>query len=219
MPRQRSPGRLRPPTAGQRSPPTRWWAGDETTPANGGESCTWTAGPLTCTITGLTNGDSYIFGMSATNEVGTSVTSAIWGPVTPPSGDWVQSFSSRFSSPRATASEAWDPANWAADPLWRRVCSGLGVACARHERHLVLDGYNVDATGTKLQSTPLAKPHWHTTRQQGQLVLFGGIDANGDSLSSTWVWKRIELDFGISKIRAHRRDMELRSATTEPRTS
>ncbi len=58
-------------------------AGDETTPTNGGESCTWTAGPLTCTITGLTNGDSYVFGLSATNGAGTGMTSAIVGPVTP----------------------------------------------------------------------------------------------------------------------------------------
>ncbi len=58
-------------------------AGDETTPANGGESCIWTAGPLTCTVGGLTNGDAYIFAMSATNEVGDSATSALFGPLTP----------------------------------------------------------------------------------------------------------------------------------------
>jgi hypothetical protein len=58
-------------------------AGDVTTPANGGEACTWTTGPLTCTVTGLTNGDTYIFGVSATNEVGTSATSVLSGFVTP----------------------------------------------------------------------------------------------------------------------------------------
>jgi hypothetical protein len=49
-------------------------AGDVTTPFNGGETCTWTTGPLTCTLTGLTNGDIYIVGLSATNEVGVSAT-------------------------------------------------------------------------------------------------------------------------------------------------
>ena len=58
-------------------------AGDVTTPANGGEACNWTTGPLTCTVTGLTNGDTYIFGVSATNVVGTGATSAVSGFVTP----------------------------------------------------------------------------------------------------------------------------------------
>jgi predicted RNA-binding protein with TRAM domain len=58
-------------------------AGDVTTPANGGEVCTWTTGPLTCTVSGLTNGDTYIFGMSATNAIGTGATSVLSGFVTP----------------------------------------------------------------------------------------------------------------------------------------
>ena len=57
-------------------------AGDVTTPANGGQTCTWTAGPLTCTVTGLTAGDVYVLGMSATNDVGTSTT-VISGLITP----------------------------------------------------------------------------------------------------------------------------------------
>ena len=58
-------------------------AGDETTPANGGESCTWTSGPLTCTVTGLTNGDAYVFTVSAANGVGTGPSSPASGTVTP----------------------------------------------------------------------------------------------------------------------------------------
>jgi len=57
-------------------------AGDVTTPANGGETCTWTTGPLACTVTGLTIGDTYVLGVSATNDVGTSTTE-ISGYVTP----------------------------------------------------------------------------------------------------------------------------------------
>ena len=45
-------------------------AADSTTPANGGQTCPWTTGPLTCTVSGLTNGDSYTFTVVATNGVG-----------------------------------------------------------------------------------------------------------------------------------------------------
>ncbi len=37
----------------------------------GGRTCTWTSGPLDCSVTGLTNGDSYSFWVAATNGVGT----------------------------------------------------------------------------------------------------------------------------------------------------
>jgi alpha-tubulin suppressor-like RCC1 family protein len=50
-------------------------ATDLTTPANGNETCTWTTGPLTCTVNGLTNGDSYAFGVTASNGAGTGIPS------------------------------------------------------------------------------------------------------------------------------------------------
>jgi large repetitive protein len=58
-------------------------AADTTTPANGGETCAWTSGPLSCIVTGLTNGDGYTFTVTATNGAGTGSASDPSGPVTP----------------------------------------------------------------------------------------------------------------------------------------
>jgi hypothetical protein len=161
-------------------------AGDETTPANGGEYCTWTSGPLTCTVTGLTNGDSYIFGGSAANQVGTSATSALMGPVTPPGGDWTQDIPAGAPSPRATASEAWDPATG------QLILFG-GGACGGSTCTVTNDTWSwTGTTWTQLAPTasppPMAEASLAYDPSAGQLVLFGGIDANGDSLSGTWIW-------------------------------
>jgi len=49
----------------------------------GGQTCVWTAGPLTCNVAGLTNGTPHTFTVTATNSVGTSVPSAPSNSVTP----------------------------------------------------------------------------------------------------------------------------------------
>jgi hypothetical protein len=56
---------------------------DSTTPANGGQTCTWTAGPLTCSVLALTAGDLYTFTVTATNGVGTGAASAPSNSVAP----------------------------------------------------------------------------------------------------------------------------------------
>ncbi len=61
-------------------------ATDSTTPANGGQTCTYTvSNPETdaCTVSGLTNGDSYTFTVTATNANGTGSASAPSNAVTP----------------------------------------------------------------------------------------------------------------------------------------
>ena len=47
-------------------------ATDGTTPANGGETCTVSGASGSCTVSELTNGDSYTFTSTATNGAGTS---------------------------------------------------------------------------------------------------------------------------------------------------
>jgi hypothetical protein len=56
-------------------------ATDQTTPANGGETATGPASPIT--VTGLTNGDSYTFTVTATNSAGTGPPSAVSNAVVP----------------------------------------------------------------------------------------------------------------------------------------
>ena len=58
-------------------------ASDSTTPANGGQTCSWTSGPLTCALTGLTNGDTYSFTVAAANSVGTGPSSPASNSATP----------------------------------------------------------------------------------------------------------------------------------------
>lgn len=49
----------------------------------GGQMCTWTGGPLRCTITGLTNGVEYTFTVTAANSAGSGPPSAASNQVVP----------------------------------------------------------------------------------------------------------------------------------------
>lgn len=74
----------------------------------GTKSCTWTTGPLSCTVKGLTNGTSYTFTLVAKNAKGTSPRSTASSPVTPSTKP------AKPAAPQATAGNASATVTWTA---------------------------------------------------------------------------------------------------------
>ncbi len=135
-------------------------AADSTTPANGGQTCAWSSGPLTCTVTGLTNGDSYTFTVTATNAVGTGPASAASNPVTP------------MTVPGAPTIGTATPGNTQTTVTWSAPADDGGSA---------ITGYTVTAA----DSTTPANGHQTCTWSSGPLSCTVTGLTNGDSYTFT----------------------------------
>ncbi|MFN8040870.1 MAG: fibronectin type III domain-containing protein [Acidimicrobiales bacterium] len=72
-----------------------------------GKTCSWTTGPLTCVVSGLTNGTAYTFTVTATNIAGTSAASSTSPAVVPAATTMVP------AQPRLDRIRPWiDVVNW-----------------------------------------------------------------------------------------------------------
>ena len=91
-------------------------ATDATTPANGGQTATGTASPVT--VTGLTNGDSYTFTVHATNANGNGAESTATAAVNP----------GRPSAPTAVVSGADASSQTTLDVIWAASTSPDGTS-------------------------------------------------------------------------------------------
>jgi hypothetical protein len=104
-------------------------ATDLTSAARGGQRCTVKgAGPTSCKVTGLTNGDRYTFVITATNAVGTGPASGASSPVTPVAVPGAPTdVTATRSMVRTSATVSWTaPSSSAGSPITGYIATASG---------------------------------------------------------------------------------------------
>ncbi len=167
-----APARPAPPvgTAGDRQVTVTWTAPDDgASPITGYQvrsyvdgvetpaTCSWTSGPLTCVVGGLTNGTTYTFDVRATNALGTGPPSNPSAPVTPHAGDLFHALAApvRILDSRPPPEQVGPFATpWAAGTIRHVPVGGVGGVPANATAVTL----NVTVTGTTAASFLTAWP-------------------------------------------------------------
>lgn len=106
----------------------------------GGQSCTWTVGPLSCTITGLTNGTSYKATVRAVSAVGPGLASANSVSFVP------------YKAPSAPSIVSIAPADGEITVTWS-AADNNGSAITRYDVEAQPGGNSCSTTGTGTSCT------------------------------------------------------------------
>jgi len=154
-------------------------AADSTALSRGSQTCAWTSGALSCTVGGLTNGDSYTFSVTATNSTGTGVASSTSSAVVP-----------AITMPSVPVGLAATPGNASVQLSWTTPSNG-GAAITGYNLYKGTsaggENYGAPVNGATLMSGTTVTVTGLTNAQSYYFTL-KAVNPVGSSLASSEVW-------------------------------